>query len=122
MPNDEEKKAAIARLVAAGKMTREEPGCYPVTDVGKKLPKYDVAKVSEAFPTILQIDIDKTGKEWSAILLDGRLDDPMQVPFGTKPPKDTEQLIEVIRKFFKSALNSDALDETAGLLEQFETK
>lgn len=121
---DQDKDARIARLIAQGEMTHENPGQYIADGVDAKstasIPQYDPDVVREQLPDILQMDFDEDGSGCFAILRDGRTGDEVKVPFGDNPPPTTEALVEAIRAFYRDGLDTDAMDETAGLFDAIE--
>lgn len=121
MQTSDERKQAIARLVAAGKMTREEPGRYAENGYEGELPDYDPAEVRKAFPDLLEIGFDEVpSDQWYAVLEDGKTGEATRVPLGSAPPPDSDALIEVIHAFFRGALDQDNMDETARALASFD--
>ena len=102
-------KQAIARLVSQGKMTHETPGQYVAEGVDQEsadaIPQYDLAKVAEAMPDILQIDFDENDEDgcW-ATLEDGKSGESTKVMLGADPPETTDELIAIIQKHYRDAL------------------
>ncbi len=121
MTDDIERKAAVARLVAAGKMTHEHPGAYPQDDWDGELPEYDPEVVRATFPDLLEIAFDEVeGDQWYAILEDGKTGETIHAPLGNGPPPDTETLVELIQAHFRGELDTDNMDEAAQALAAFE--
>lgn len=116
---DNEQKAGIARLVAAGNMTHEKAGQYTAEHVSKRargsIPEYDAGQVRRELPNILEMQFDEDDDGCFAVMRDGSTGEDVRVPLGDDPPVDTDALIECVRAHYRDALNTDALDETAGL-------
>lgn len=123
----DDRKQAIARLVAQGKMTREEPGCYPMNGWEGELPEYDRDVVRAAFPDVLEIAFDmvesgnrKEPAQWFAILEDGKTGEATRVPLGNGAPEDTDTLVEAIHAYFRGAIDQDNMDEASAALAAFD--
>ncbi len=120
-PDDTDREAGIARLVAAGNMTHEKAGQYAAEHVSKRarnsIPDYDAEQVKRELPNVLEMQFDEDGDGCFAIVRDGLNTDEVRVPLGEDPPETTDALIECIHAHYRGALNTDALDETAALFD-----
>ncbi len=121
---DNEQKAGIARLVAAGNMTHEKAGQYTAEHVTKRargtIPDYDRVQVRRELPNILEIQFDEDNDGCFAMMRDGSTGEDVRVPLGDDPPVDTDALIACIQAHYRDSLNTDALNETAGLFAAIE--
>ncbi len=122
--NDEEREAAIQRLVQAGTLTpKAEPGTVVHTKSKKgSIPDYDTAVIREAMPHVKGI---KVMRELSSGTLYAELhsDDTEKttVPLGKKCPPTSAELVDAIQEHYHGQLDTDVIDETAKLFEKFET-
>ena len=109
----------IARLVAAGNMTHEKAGQYTAEHVTKRargtIPNYNRVQVRTELPNILEIQFDEDDDGCFALMRDGSTGEDVRVPLGDDPPVDTDALIACIQAHYRDSLNTDALNETAGL-------
>lgn len=122
---DPDRKRAIARLVSKNKMVHEKPGQYYNDDADpaeiKKVPQYDIAALQTALPEVLQVDLKVTNGVCTAVLEDGKSDEPTRVDFGSTMPATTAELIETIREHYRKEFaftdDTEAVDAFAALDE-----
>lgn len=122
--DDPARKAAVARLVASGNMTREDPGQFTEdfasADAADTIPDYDSNVVRKALPHILEMNFDEDETGCFAVVRDGTTGEAIRIPFGADPPANTDALIEAIHAHYRGQLDTDALDETSALFDQLE--
>jgi hypothetical protein len=127
--DEQERRLLIRNLASRGGMARDESGQYfsdnAKDDFKAKFPTYDLAKLREAFPSVLEIDMaaeedEETGSILNlvAVFKDGRSD--FEVPLGVTPPDTTEGLIEKVRSHLRSLVDVDSLRETSEVFDEFD--
>lgn len=119
-----DRKAAVARLVASGHMTREHPGSYAddvADDEGlAALPEYDVEQIIAALPRLLELQFDEDDDGCFVLLKDGGVGGSESITtlrLGEHPPATTESLIETIQAHYMGQIDVAAMDEADDIFD-----
>ena len=123
MSDEQDRQAAIARLIANGKMTQEKAGLHVaehVTDEDREtIPDYDPAVVRERLPHVLEMRFDEDEEGCFVFVEDGKLGEEVRVPLGADPPPTTEELIATIQRHYAGQLDNEKLDKARAAFAAF---
>jgi len=117
-----EYRKAVAMLAKEGGLKHPEAGQYfseSVEDAFKEaFPVYDLGMIRKAFPRLLQIDFDRSESGLLVLIKDGY--STSEIPIGASPPATTELLINLIRGFMTSQIDTQSLQEASEALDGFD--
>jgi len=101
-----ERRDAVEKLVKAGGLRHPEPGQYyseaADPEFRATFPSYELGKIRDAFPRLLQIDFDQGQGGLVVVLKDGHT--TTEIPIGEQPPETTERLVEIIQEFMRGQM------------------